>query len=246
MNAQTGNPLFPFFQHLFEKKLTLPIISFANIPHGWLKEPSIWQLPFYAFAWARPNAGVVTEPLFSDPRFAIASLALMLILAILILGRLKLIEDVPQHRMPLTTVFVLVFVTSSYLIWLKISPALRYSVSIEVLLGLVVTIGIIVSVRRVFRKSGEIALIIGMLFLIYQSAKLTIYPRFGRVIPYHDVVLRIGPVKLPPNALILLLEAPEAYVVPSIAADNPTAQFGGIFDPGFIKQNMVDTHAGPI
>ena len=93
---------------------------------------------------------------------------------------------------------------SAYLIWLTVSPILRYAVS----------------------------------FLVVEAAKHTTYPRWGRLLPYHDVVLRIDPIKIALNSLVLLLSPPEAYAVPSIAAENPTAQFAGIYDSREIRDKI--------
>ena len=114
---------------------------------------------------------------------------------------------------------------SAYLIWLTVSPILRYAVSIEVLLGVIISISTIIGSRAIAQRWCEIIWIIGMSFLVVEAAKHTTYPRWGRLLPYyHDVVLRIDPIKIALNSLVLLLGPPEAYAVPSIAAENPTAQ----------------------
>jgi len=77
-----------------------------------------------------------------------------------------------------------------------------------------------------------------MSFLVVEAAKHTTYPRWGRLLPYHDVVLRIDPIKIALTSLVLLLGPPEAYAVRSIAAENPTAQFAGSYDSREIRDKI--------
>ena len=88
-----------------------------------------------------------------EPMFAIGYVPFMLIVSLLIIRRLQLHPIWRTYHLPGTTVFILVFVASAYLIWLTVSPILRYAVSIEVLPGVIISISIIIGSVRL-RKSG--------------------------------------------------------------------------------------------
>ncbi|HYD80940.1 MAG TPA: hypothetical protein VEC06_14130 [Paucimonas sp.] len=250
LHAQTGNPMFPFLENLFG---TAWLGSGGGLDHQF-KPRSLTQALFYPFHWMRPNAGVVTEPLFADPRFAIAFVVLATACALAAFARRKEPDALADRRMPRSCVFVLAFVTAGYVTWLAVSSIFRYAVAIEALLGPAMGIAIVVAGRRLSRASVERNLIAGMLILLVGSAALTHYPRWGRV-RYGDAVLRIEPVKLAPGGLVILLGPPQAYVAPSLEAVNPGVRFIGITDDLWNARafrlwqeitRRIDAHAGAI
>ena len=230
MYTSTGNPVFPMLEGIFGSQ---------GLGTGtWLdnkfKPSSFTQALLFPFFWIDSTVPTVAEPLFSDPRFALALFALFGFAALLVLSRMGRPAfqpgEVRRHVMPNTGLFVLVFVATSYVIWLKMFSILRYAVPIEVLLGLVIAIVTSVVCRRFLQlELSQKALVFFLAALLVGTAAKTQYPRWGRA-AYGVTVLQVQPVALAPNTLLVLIGSPQAFVLPSISRQNPSVQFVGTTD----------------
>lgn len=224
----TGNPMFPLFEGIFGTSW----LGTGSWMDNQFKAKTLSLALLYPFFWIDASTRTVAEPVFSDPRYAIALLAFVFLGTMLVLRRLGQplsLQNTANARMPKTSVFVLVFIAIAYAIWLKMFSILRYAVSIEVMLGLAIGIILIIGARLLHVMISERALMICAAVLLAVVAVKTKYPEWGRA-QYGDTMLKVQPVALAPGSMIILLGSPNAYVLPDIARQNPGVQFVGITD----------------
>ena len=222
-----GNPMFPMFENVFHTHW----LGTENWMENRFKPQSLLQALIYPLYWIDTASVTIAEPVFSDPRFSITLIVFTVLTIALVhshagawFGRTGIVKP---PWIPRTSRFVLAFTASSYVIWLSFFSILRYAVSIEVLLGLVIGICLILYPRFFGSAISETALIIiSFLLLVFVSIQ-TRYPEWGRA-EYSDAVLKVQPVKLAPDSLVIVLGSPQAYVLPSLVHQNPGAQFVGI------------------
>jgi hypothetical protein len=225
----TGNPLFPMLENVFHTHW----LSGGTWIDSQFKPQSVLQAVFYPFFWVHADRPVVAEPVFSDPRFALAMIAFAFLAVAAALVRTGLIVPLDRQQkdlhLPKTSLFVLVFIGVSYVVWLKFFSVLRYTVPIEVLLGLAIGIIALTCARLLrFRLSPSTSAVCALVFLAAVAA-VTRYPMWGRA-AYSDAVLKVDRVSLDPGSLVIVLGSPQAYVLPGIAQQNPSVQFVGIPD----------------
>lgn len=226
--AAHGNPVFPLFEGLFGSRGLGPSFTTDNR----FKPTSLVQSIFYPFFWIGSSVPTVAEPLFSDARFALAMLSGGGLAATWLLTRrgMPLASRGARFAVPRTSVFVMVFVAVAYVIWLKMFSILRYAVSIEVLLGLVVAIAMAIACQWFLRPAHSVrALLVCMAVLVAGVAATTRYPAWGRA-GYGKTVLRVSPVALAPQSMLFVVGPPQAFVLPSIASQHPTVRFVGVTD----------------
>lgn len=224
----TGNPMFPLFEGIFGTSW----LGTGSWMDNQFKAKTATLAFLYPFSWIDSTARTVAEPIFSDPRFAVALLAFVVLAVMLCLrhmGQPAFLGDSAKARMPRTSVFTLAFIVISYAIWLKMFSILRYAVSIEALLGLAIGIILTVGARLLQVRISERALLVCAVVLLSGVALKTKYPEWGRS-GYGDAVLKVQPVSLQPNSMLILLGSPNAYVLPDIAKQNQGVQFVGITD----------------
>ena len=120
-------------------------------------------------------------------------------------------------------------VTVAYVTWLSMFSILRYAVTIEVLLGIVICICAILSWRFFDSSISANTLLLFTVLLLFYVATNTKYPVWGRT-DFGTVVLDVQPIALAPNSLVIVLGPPQAYALPSLAKQNAGVQFVGIDD----------------
>jgi hypothetical protein len=225
----TGNPVFPMFENVFGTSW----LGAGSGMDAHFKPKSFLQAILYPFFWIDSTVPTVAEPVFSDPRFAVALIALLVLFSVLLLTRIRHAvlrhSSVRQLEIPKTSLFVLVFTVIAYVSWLSAFSILRYAISIEVLLGLTIAICLIVCARFIQIKLSESTLILCLSLLLVGVSVKTKYPEWGRS-AYGTAVLDVQPVTLTSDSLLIVLGPPQAYVLPSIAKQNPSVQFVGITD----------------
>lgn len=215
--TSTGNPFYPYFNQLFHSPW------FPNAkglddrfwPRTWM------QTIFYPFFWARNNAGLVTEVPFADPRF---SLGLVATVYLIIKSCWVSIQIKNKQPLPTSALFILVFISIAYPTWEYIFSIFRYTVCIEVLMGLLIVIALLSFFTT--PKQRIFALIIAVSLFTITTIN-TIYPQWGRV-DYQQKLSNMSPVSIPKHSLIILLEKPLAYVIPTMIQQNKDITFVGL------------------
>jgi hypothetical protein len=246
---QSGNPLFPLFNQVFRSDL---IPAIGNIDDHY-RPRNLAQWLFYPFFWIAKNQHLVVEPTFSDPRYALAMLAMFVILART--GITKLIGDRAENKKksPILRLLV-VFVAISYVCWLNLFSILRYAIPIEALTGLLMSAAIQTFVRGRLQDTTptkRLNVVLGGLFVLTIAA--THYPNWGRV-PFGKQVFAIHTGKIESGSLVFMGGIPSAYLAPFFpkAAES---QFIGLnwftqASKGFGQWNAITLstkeHRGPI
>ncbi len=227
--VSTGNPMFPMFENVFHTTWMGAGVGMDNR----FKPHTLSQAVLYPFFWIGSTTVTVAEPIFSDPRFAVALASFLVLTSVLLLARsgqrVYPLDNVAHLKIPKTSLFILVFTAVAYVVWLSMFSILRYAVSIEALLGLSIGINLIICTRYLHIKISEKILVIFLCFLLLGVSANTKYPQWGRT-NYGDSVLRIQPVALEPDSLIIVLGSPQAYVLPDLAKQTRNVQFVGITD----------------
>jgi hypothetical protein len=187
LTAAYGNPIFPYDNQIFQS--------------GWA---GLWgyndtrffpstmpQWLFFPYRWALPNAMVVTELRFADPRFAaVFAAGPMAVLAVLFRGRLAALLPPPHWRA------VIIFWLVSYIGWETLFSIYRYTIPLELLGGMLV----IGAVNAVLGTRPRATVAASLLTAAICAA--TIYPDWGHV-PFRGASLPVRMPALPPRGLIV-------------------------------------------
>jgi hypothetical protein len=240
------NPFFPYFNGFFKSPFWEPkgLLDQRFLPDTVLH----WiLLPFRLIRYNR----LTTEVPMRDPRLAILCLATLAVLALTALRawrrRQRWIEFVSLH-MPASVLLLSVFVTVSYVAWLRMFSIYRYTIPIELIGSLLLLVAIRSCLAEIAFRNAAIALVcVGIV-------RMTEPPSWGRIRlrlnPYLDV--RVAP--LPEQSLVLLFGGePLGYVVPFLGRDSrvvrPESNFTNPALTNRFQQEMreiIETHAGPI
>lgn len=202
------SPLFPFLNQLFHAPDYLPLAMSDNR----FKPQGLLQILFYPFFWAVREAPRVSELPLRDPRFAVAYV-MMATTAILWLAR--------RGRIPAQSTVFAVFFVVSYIAWEKQFSIIRYLAPLEAIAATTV-----VAAWRAIDDAGRRPWLVwfGTACLGLLCAT-TVYPDWGRAPADSPRAVAVGVPRLPPNALVILLDgAPMAYVA---AFEPPSVRFVG-------------------
>ena len=155
----TGSPMFPMFNAFFKSSLIGPGSGMDNR----FKPTGFVETLFYPFHWLSPNSMVVAEPTFSDPRFAVAYLAFLMIGLTYIFYRSgkgsNLINTFSGEVIPRQASTLMIWLVISYVLWQLMFSILRYAVPIEVFTGLIILIAFLV-IARLLNPSNYSLLVI--------------------------------------------------------------------------------------
>jgi len=228
--TMTGSPTFPLFNSIFHSAWAS---SDSALDHRFLPK-SLVQALFYPFYWIDNPSMTVMEPRFADPRFAFGFAAVIVGLSATsyaILRRtLNSAVAIDTRWVAMRSLYV--FVIVSYAIWELLFSYLRYAVTLECLIGVVV----LGAVTFAFRTIGNARIfwptLVCLLAVLGFSTNSTIYPAWGRQ-PFGSQVFDVRPPVLPEHSLVLFLRAPLAYAAPYIARQSPDVQFVGLHFDGF-------------
>lgn len=198
----TGNPIFPIFNQVFHSPWVPPasVTDVRFLPRG------VGQWLFYPFYWLQANRGLVTEPRFADPRYALAMLALCMMA---VTGWLRR-GSPPTPARPAVRL-ITVFVVLSYVAWLVLFSILRYAIPIEVLCGVLVMLAW--QAISPGAASGGVALRWGTVALLVAVATPSRLPNWGHA-RYADVVFDVRLPSLAPNSVVVVVGQPNAYLIP--------------------------------
>ncbi len=242
--AETGNPLFPFYNEIFRSPLYDATNFFDRtfLPDSFLSAVSY---PFKWLFWGNSTA----ELHFRDARFAIIILAFIgiLFLPVLLRGRNR-----GEHIADSHFYFLLVFFAASFVLWLTTWSIQRYVTTLELLSGVMILLAVDrvpVPIRlRLLLFAGIVA------FSVYW----TVTPSWGRTdlrANHYFVTDPAGTPVIEDGTLFVMVGGghPIAYAIPDLPKDarfvRLTSNLGPL-DPdrqlGEQISEVVREHPGPI
>lgn len=244
VHADTGNPLFPYFNGVFRSPL-LPPESFVDARFG-PKTATQWlALPF---ALWNPPRGYVAESAYRDARFPMLAVMALAALAATIVARIRQQRPLPQvdGGTAAATGFVAVFAAVSFGAWAMLYSIYRYLLAAELVSGLL----IVALVLRLAPPRARIGALVAVAVLLVATTRPA---NWGRV-KYGPRFLEVAVPQIAPGALIVLTDgAPMAHVLLRFP---PDARHVGL-DSNLVRPAdatglrdraaaIVATHPGPI
>gem|GEM_PF-776283 len=223
----TGSPMFPMFNSLFHS----PLIGAGSGMDNRFKPTGLAETLFYPFHWLLPEAMVVVEPSFADPRFAVGYLAILLMAVAFVYycinSRSRLAGAFNGEVMPRQALTLILWLVVSYLLWQVTFSILRYAVPIEVFTGLVILMAIITITRITVGQKHSVLMLSLVTVIGLFCASFTKYPEFGRA-GYKNSVIDVENVPLPNNSLVLFTGPPIAYLALFLSGGSSNLSFIGI------------------
>jgi hypothetical protein len=240
-----GNPLFPFFNHLFRSPwaLPLPYRDDGYVPHGLLDKLSF----AYRFA-AQPR--LTAEIVFRD--FRLPVLVTLVPLAMLAGLARKLVHA--RQANPLTrpgpTGWLLAAGLATYATWVSMFAIYRYLIPLEMLAPLMVAAAIgLLPLGRALRPWAAVAVVAALVATTATASWIRV--------PWQDkaVAVSLPPIDRPAETLVLMSgHEPMSFLVPSFPRsmrflridstftlpDDPQSGFGKLF------RETIEGHSGPI
>lgn len=205
----TGNPVFPLFNGLFHSPWAPP----ASLVDTRFLPRSAGQWLAYPFYWLGRTRGLVTEAPFADPRYALALLAVLALVARQLTRRTASARPAAARAVDGLVAFWVI----GYLLWLALFSILRYAIPLEATSGLLV----LAAVRRwrdgrtdTTAARGE-RRAMGAALLV--CAALTHYPDWGHV-PFSRRAIAVQAPELPARSLVLVEGTPIGYLLPFLGA----------------------------
>jgi len=225
MWAKTGNPIFPFFNQVFQS----PLAMVESYRDGSGVPDSLWRASLFPFLVVSGQVMATGVPFFDLRVPALYALAIISV-PLLAIGR--------RHP-PLNPAarFVLVFAAVAYVLWLVLFSVWRYLLPIEMLAPVLITVlvGVIVPAARMRRVAMlASAALLGLIALTTRPAD------WGHVSWDRELYgVRVPPIPRPDQALVLMAgTAPTAFMIPFFPARIPFIRLEG-FSGG-----MWDTSSG--
>ena len=232
-----GSPVFPLMNALFRSEWYPPI----DLVDTRFRPGTLARALAYPFRWASTNAMLATEPPFRDARIALALCAIPALA--LAAWRRRLVE--PRRVAAILAAFGI-----GLALWLPTLSILRYALVLEASAAILIvaTLRTVVlwAVRIPAAAPAAVALVLAG--LLWHTRP----PDWWRV-PYGRTVFDVEPIRLPPGALIVAINAPVAMVLPFIdapghraiglTADTLASQRYRLFTE---LERAIRTHQGPM
>jgi hypothetical protein len=225
MWAKTGNPIFPFFNHVFQS----PLAMVDSYRYDYGVQDSLRKALLFPFLVLSGQVMATGVPFF-DLRVSVLYTLGIVSLALLAIGR--------RHPPPsLAARFVLVFAAVAYVLWLVLFSVWRYLLPIEMLAPVLITalVGVIFPAARMRRAAMlASATLLGLIALTTRPAD------WGHVSWDRELYgVRVPPIPRPDQTLVLMAgTAPTAFMIPFFPASIPFIRLEG-FSAG-----MWDTSRG--
>ena len=217
----TGNPVFPLFNQVFRSDLIPP----ASMTDPQFRPRNLGQWLFYPFYWIHRNQHLVTEPPFSDGRYALCMLALGAMAVRALWTRWRRVDAGRQEPAPVTRLLI-AFVGAAYVMWLVLFSILRYVIPIEALTGLLLLIAVHAFMPTGWQGKGWIRtadFALAILFALIVTT--THYPNWGRA-PFEKQVFVVKTGQIERDSLVILGGAPTAYLAPFFPSAQGTSFIG--------------------
>ncbi|WP_137177908.1 hypothetical protein [Roseomonas sp. AR75] len=243
----TGNPLFPYFNHVFRS----PLGPIADMRTRHALPRDLWEALVYPWVMLR-MPWRVDSPV-RDPKLLVAYVLVPagLVLALL---RPRAANLLAERRAAL---FVLFTIAAGYLIWLYLFSIYRYAIPLEMLapLAVVAAVGFLPLAGRAARL---LALALMLVVLPIQPSNRdripwagALWSPFVAVAPPEGMALDDALVVVPgwhrgwrPNAFVIPFFPPEVPFLRIVAHDDPAGRLVTGFD-GEIAQRIA-THEGSL
>ncbi|PYD76620.1 hypothetical protein CFR71_03645 [Novacetimonas pomaceti] len=169
---QTGNPVFPMFNEFFHSNWA-PASAFTDQRY---KPKTILQWIAYPFFWLGHKEKIVTEPAFTDWRFALAMISCLWLVVHLAFSF--------REKGPLTVdgrrkIAVLAFSIVGYVVWIRLYSILRYAIPIEAMTGFLMISATRDLLLCADHKSIRTPVMITTTALLVFLGLTTRYPGFG-------------------------------------------------------------------
>lgn len=233
MWREFGNPVFPYFNHVFQSPWWEPTAFFDR---AWGPR-NVLQGIFFPFYFAHQST-LVSEVGFREYR-----LAALMVLA----GLAALKYFVTRPGIDPAWRFLTVFTGISYLVWLKLFAIYRYLVPLELLSGPLIVGSLLYLVRGMAVRYVALAILASLLLGTTRPMS------WGRL-PFGHQYFEVKVPELAPNALVIMgYSHPMAYVVPFFRPDarfvTPASNFllpeQGNRLAGRVAE-VIGAHRGPI
>lgn len=202
------NPFFPFFNNIFKS----PMFAFeAGTDPNFL--PSSWtERLMLTFAWTRNTLSSGGYP-FRDMKLALAvPFAFLLLLDIIFWGKKNYYETFYKHKLTA----VLLFVTVTYVFWIKMFGTLRYFVTADFLHGIILAAAAARFLR--FRYAKYVFAALAVFLLAY-----TRYPEMYENPSYSEKTIIMDDTKIEDGSFVLIAGR-FSYFIPY---SNPRAVYAG-------------------
>jgi hypothetical protein len=214
---ETGNPMFPFYNHVFQSPDYLPV---ASADERFLPRSAL-QAATYPLWWVQRTSGLVTELQMRDARMAIGYIA-SICLALGVFGSF-LRRRVWAGRRELLLLGVAM---GAYILWVRLFGIYRYLVVLEMLAALVTMVALILLLRQ--RCLPVLTLILVL------CLATTDRPNWGHI-RFATEILEVEPMPVGPGALVGFVgDQPQAYLVPFMP---PSVRVLGL------KNNLISPQA---
>lgn len=208
--SEYQNPLFPFFNQIFQSPYFENINFIENrfFPRSWL------QALAYPFFWARESV-TVTEISSADPRMALGYIAFFAA------GILLLFKKIPQPKSRLMASAVL-YMGVAYILWLCFYSTLRYAIMLDVMS--VILVILLVRCYTSYKTTSIIGVLLAL--LLWNTTEI---PNWGKDGFSKQAIVFENMPRVEENALVVYFGAPMAFLSPFFT---PGTQFvGGITFP---------------
>lgn len=204
----TGNPIFPLFNQVFHSDW----VAAASGTDSRFRPQQWGQWLFYPFYWLQKARNVVTESPFSDPRYALAMLALIAIGLRRVFAKGQRVS--PEFN-PGAVGLLAIFTSCAYIAWLILFAILRYAIPIEALTGLITLSAIhaLAPGTSAATRPHRYATTAAMTVILLLVGALTHYPNWGRT-PYTTRSFDVTAEAIEPGSMVLVVGGPHAYLAP--------------------------------
>lgn len=195
--AETGNPIFPQYNHLFASP-DLPAIAIADrrfLPR------SLLQGVFYPFWWLRRTMNLVGETPMRDPRVALGYLSVLALLPMLLLARTAGLRR--GLLLPIGVAMI------AYAIWAVTFGIHRYLVVLEGLSAILLMLALLLGLGPGRRRLAWLAM--GAILLV--CLVVTVRPNWGHGPHGRNQILGLAALPVAPGTLVVTLDGePHGYL----------------------------------
>lgn len=240
-----GNPVFPFYNHLFLSPWALP----ESYKHLFYLPDTLLERLLYPVAYTR-NTAFTSDVDFQDHRILACFVLLPMAASLVIWRRLRGFAEPPSFLVRDAALPVVAFWAGTYVAWVGLFGIYRYALALEMLAPLVLLLAwdriLHTPTRRLCAAAATIAVVVATM----QPAD------WGRV-PWTArwVDTRVPDIVRPDTTLVLLAgHEPYGFLVPAFP---PAVRFlridGGFTNPAQVgvrfndvMRDIVDAHSGDI
>ncbi|MFL1462078.1 hypothetical protein ACI6QG_07740 [Roseococcus sp. DSY-14] len=232
---ETGNPLFPHFNHVFRS----PLLPAEAIRDERFLPRSALQAVLYPFWWLRETSGLVTELRFRDWRIPLGYLAALAALPPLLAGR--------AGAGARAAWLLLGACALSYALWAWLFGVYRYLIVLEMLACLLPMLAAALWARGRWRPVLAVALLAAVAALA-----TTVRPNWGHG-RHGAQVISVPPLPVPPGALLLATgDEPHGYLAVFMPRDARMMNLGANFitpaETALVRRmrEVLAAHQGPV